>query len=119
MGMRSWLRVDDLPCALNAVKSAGLLATHASLFNVTRSEPEKLLPPDFVIVLTTPPWKRPYSAETLDVEVVVSAMASSMKRGLGVPRLLSMTWTPFTGKRLSNHWAPEIVNAPLVPFALC
>ncbi len=46
--------------------------------NVVRNEPENVLPPDFVIALTTPPVNRPYSAETVDVVVVVSWSASSM-----------------------------------------
>ena len=63
---------------------------------VTRNEPQKSLPPDFVIALTTPPVKRPYSAEIAATDVVVSSIASSMKRLFGVPRMLSWMLTPFT-----------------------
>ena len=51
-----------------------------SFVSVARREPLNVLPPDFVIVLMTPPVNRPYSAETDEVVVVVSWMASSMKR---------------------------------------
>src|ERR1051326_149238 len=44
----------------------------------SRIDPEKSLPPDFVIVLTTPPVKRPYSAEMPPLRTVVSWIASSM-----------------------------------------
>jgi len=43
-----------------------------------RKEPLKSLPPDFVIMLTTPPVKWPYSAEMPPVSTVVSWIASSM-----------------------------------------
>src|SRR4051812_9630349 len=56
---------------------------HEGLVTVSRSEPLNSLPPDFVMVLTTPPVKRPYSAETPLVRRVVSWMASSMKRFSG------------------------------------
>lgn len=79
--------------------------------------PLKILP-ERVIVLMTPPVNRPYSAEMPAVEVVVSWMASSMKRLFGVPRMLSVMTTPLTVTRLSNDWAPEIVTAPLGPLLL-
>ena len=41
-----------------------------------------------------------------------------MKRLFGVPRMLSMTTTPLTEKRLSNDCAPEIVKAAFGPFWL-
>ena len=55
----------------------GVSAFQPSLMNVVRKDPEKLLPPDFVIMLTTPPWNRPYSAEMLPVDTLVSCTASS------------------------------------------
>ena len=70
----------------------------------TRKDPLKVLPPCFVTALMTPPVNRPNSAETPDVIVVVSWMASSMKRLVGVPRTLSWTLTPLTVKTLSNDW---------------
>ncbi len=91
----------------------GVLSFQLSLSRLTRKEPLKLLPPDFVIALITPPVKRPYSAEMPELDVVVSAIASSMKRLFGVPRMLSMTLTPFTMNRLSNVWPPEIVVLPV------
>src|SRR5450830_9336 len=93
------------------VSPEGEIAVHASSENDVRNEPENWLPPDFVTVLTTPPVKRPYSAETELTDVVVSWIASSMKRVFGVPRMLSMTTAPSTVKRLSNVWPPEIVAA--------
>src|SRR4030081_3222902 len=57
----------------------GSLAVHLSLVKVVRNDPENRLLPDFVIGLTTPPAKRPYSAEMLPVWTVVSWIASSMK----------------------------------------
>jgi hypothetical protein len=65
-----------------------------------------------VIALTTPPEKRPYSAEIPDVRTCVSSMASSMKRLCGVPNRLSVTSTPFTMKLLSNAKAPLIEICP-------
>src|SRR5947209_12222640 len=41
----------------------GVSAVHLSLSTVMRAEPLTALPPDFVSALTTPPWKRPYSAD--------------------------------------------------------
>ena len=51
---------------------SGVLADQSSLLRVLRSEPESSLPPDFVRTLTTPPEKRPYSAEIPEVATVVS-----------------------------------------------
>ena len=79
----------------------GVRARQASLANDVRNEPEKLLPPDLVIVLTTPPWNRPYSAEMLPVEIFDSWMASSMNRARAWPRRFSLTTTPFTRFRFS------------------
>ena len=47
-------------------------ARQLSLMSVSRNEPLKRLPPDFVITLTTPPPNRPYSAEIPAVAMVVS-----------------------------------------------
>src|ERR1035437_907446 len=94
------------------------MAIQAGLEKFVRNEPEKLLPPAFVIVLMTPPANRPYSAEIPDVDVVVSWMASSMKRLSGVPRMLSMMLAPFIRKRLSYDWAPETVTAAFGPFCV-
>ena len=96
----------------------GVVLRQSSLSSVTRKEPLKLLPPDFVIALTTPPVKRPNSAEMPEVDVVVSAIASSMKRLFGVPRMLSWMLTPFTVKRLSNDWAPEMTVLPVTALVL-
>ena len=63
--------------------------------NVLRREPLNVLPPDFVIVLITPPTNLPYSAERLDVIVVVSWMASSMNSGSGPLLTFSVMLTPF------------------------
>ncbi len=57
---------------------AGVAAVHLGFDRANRSEPWNSLPPDFVRALTTPPVKRPYSADTLLTVVVVSWMASSM-----------------------------------------
>ncbi len=86
--------------------------------NVVRNEPLNALPPDFVTVFTTPPVKRPNSAETVDVDVVVSAIASSMKRLFGVPRMLSVMTAPSTVKRLSKDWPPEIVTTGATPLPI-
>ncbi len=77
--------------------------------NVVRKEPEKELPPDFVIVFTTPPVKRPNSAEIADEDVVVSWIASSTNRLYGVPRMLSLMTAPSTLNWLSKDCPPEIV----------
>ena len=93
------------------VSREGEIAVQASLFHEVRNDPENWLPPDFVTVLMTPPVKRPNSAETELTDVVVSWIASSMKRLFGVPRMLSMMTAPSTVKRLSNVWPPEMVAA--------
>ncbi len=62
----------------SGVSSPALLDFQLSLPRLARNEPEKRLPPDLVSMLTTPPWKRPYSADTPEVEVVVSWIESSM-----------------------------------------
>ncbi len=59
------------------VSPSGRSARHESLVNESRNDPLKLLPPDLVIMFTTPPLKRPYSAEMFPVEIFVSWMASS------------------------------------------
>src|SRR5690242_5527459 len=41
----------------------GVVAVQAGFVIVSRNEPLNSLPPDFVTVLTTPPVRRPYSAE--------------------------------------------------------
>ncbi len=64
--------------------------------SVVRNEPENELPPDFVTVLMTPPWKRPYSAEIPFTFVVVSWIASSTNRVFGVARMLSVMTAPST-----------------------
>src|SRR5664279_3805987 len=96
--------------------AAGVIAVHASLLSVVRREPLNALPPDFVIAFTTPPVKRPYSAEMAAVDVVVSWIASSMKRLYGVPRMLSTMTAPLTVKRLSYECPPDIVYAAFGPF---
>ena len=52
--------------------SNGVSRVHAGFRKFTRPLPENLLPPLFVIALTTPPVKRPYSAETPEVSTCVS-----------------------------------------------
>ena len=78
------------------------------MLKLTRSEPEKSLPPDLVMTFTTPPVKRPYSAEIPDVEAVVSEIASSMKRFNGPPRRFSLITTPLISQRFSKDMAPEM-----------
>src|ERR1035437_3657819 len=56
----------------------GGVADQAGLVRLSRSDPLKVLPPAFVMVLMTPPANRPYSAEMPPVWVVVSWTASSM-----------------------------------------
>jgi hypothetical protein len=68
---------------------------------LSRSEPVNWLPPDLVIVLTTPPVKPPYSAEMPAVMTVVSWTASSMKSGCACARTLSVIFTPLTMMMLS------------------
>src|SRR5262245_9802206 len=76
-----------------------------------------MLPPDLVTRFTTPPLKRPYSAETPPTDTVVSWMASSIYRGYGVPRRFSVIATPFTINNDSNELDPAIEYAPLGPVA--
>ena len=91
----------------------GVSASQLSFSRLVRSEPWISLPPDLVMVLTTPPVKRPYSAEMPETEAVVSWMASSMKRSSAWPRRFSLTTTPLTMNRFSNDWLPEMVTAPV------
>ena len=79
-----------------------------SLLSVSRKEPLKRLPPDLVTALTTPPVKRPNSAEMPPVATVVSWIASSMKRSNAWPRRFSFSETPLTRKRFSNDIEPAI-----------
>ena len=97
--------------------SNGLVVRQSSFVKVVRNEPLKLSPPERVMALTTPPVKRPYSAEMPDVETVVSWIASSMKSENGVPRMLSWIWTPSSMKRLSADIAPPMVTALFGPVA--
>jgi hypothetical protein len=86
------------------------LLVHDGFSSVSRSEPLNWLPPDFVIEFTTPPVKRPNSAEIAPVSTVVSWMASSMKSGCAWLRTLSMIATPLTMIRLSKPGLPEITS---------
>src|SRR5712671_2994296 len=95
----------------------GVSDRHASLSNVVRNDPLILLPPDFVIMLTTPPPKRPYSAEMAPVDTFVSWIASSMNRLSACPRRFSFTTTPLTRYWLSKESAPAIMMLPLGPLA--
>ena len=56
----------------------GVGSVHLSLLRVSRAVKWNSLPPDLVSVLTTPPLNRPNSAETFEIDVVVSSTASSM-----------------------------------------
>ena len=58
----------------------GTSARQLSLFSVSRKLALNRLPPDLVMTLTTPPPKRPYSAEMPALATVVSWTASSMTR---------------------------------------
>ena len=58
---------------------------------------------------TTPPEKRPNSAEMAPVETVVSCTASSMTSGTPWPRMFSLMTTPLTMKRFSKVMAPLMV----------
>ncbi len=95
----------------------GVSAAQESLTNDTRNDPLNELPPDFVIMLTTPPWSRPYSAEMLAVEIFVSWIASSMNRFRAWPRRFSFTTTPLMRKRFSNDMAPDTMMFPPGPLS--
>src|SRR5438067_1011578 len=64
-------RVSD-GVAARSVDSNGVNERQLSLANDVRNDPLKMLPPDLVMTLATPPSKRPYSADTPAVETVVS-----------------------------------------------
>src|ERR1041385_1498645 len=81
---------------------AGDLADHAALVIESRSDPESSLPPDLVMVETTPPLKRPYSAEMAPVITVVSRIPSSTYIGRICPRTFSVTATPLMSTRLDR-----------------
>ena len=95
----------------------GVKARQLSFSSDRRNDPSRRLLPDFVIALTTPPLNRPNSAETDEVDTVVSWMASSMKDDPSVVRRrLSWITTPFRSTRFSKELAPEIESA-CTPFA--
>src|SRR3954468_9725535 len=96
----------------------GVVVRQLSLLNELRNDPLKRLPPDLVIALTSPPPKRPYSAEIPAVATVVSCSASSMNSVNGCPRRFSVMATPLTMYRLSKDMAPEMLNEPSAPFVL-
>src|SRR4029450_6224734 len=94
----------------------GVSDRHPSLLNVVRSDPLKAFPPDFVIMFTTPPPKRPYSAEIAPVGAFVSWIGSSMNRFRACPRRFSLTTTPLIRYWLSNDSPPAIMMLPLGPL---
>ena len=81
--------------------SSGDSLFHAGLEKLSRTLPEKVLPPRLVIMLMTPPENRPNSAEMPEVSTCVSSIASSMKTLFAVPNRLSLRSTPSTMKTLS------------------
>src|SRR5205823_7751867 len=98
--------------------SYGVRLRQLSLFSVSRNDPLNALPPDLVTTFTTPPWKRPNSAETPDVMTLVSWIASSMYRLFALPRMLSFATTPLIMKLFSydidpatEYWPPGPVGA--------
>src|SRR3954463_3326502 len=107
---------DDLPrrsgLLMFAAFCRGVSSIHFGLLKFSRKLPPNVLPPLFVITLTTPPEKRPYSAEMPPVSTLVCWMASSMNRLLAVPNRLSLMSTPFIMNTLSKEVAPEIASWP-------
>src|SRR5215471_21567368 len=95
VGLRTLVRVV-LCCTSN-----GVIALQVGFARFTRKLPENRLPPLLVMALTTPPEKRPYSAEIPDVSTCVSWIASSMKTFCGEPNRLSFTSMPLIMNRLS------------------
>ena len=96
----------------------GVSAAQASLVNEVRNDPLNRLLPDLVTMLTTPPWKRPYSAEMLPVEIFVSWMASSMNVLRAWPRRFSFTTTPLMRNRFSYDMAPDTMMLPPGPLSV-
>ena len=84
-----------------ALFSSGVSALHAGLVKFERNAPENRLPPLLVMTLTTPPQKRPYSAEMPEVSTWTSSIASSMNRLFGWPSTLSLMSTPSIRNTLS------------------
>ena len=66
------LPVDVLPLVNGCASLPVTYARQLSLLSESRNDPLKRLPPDLVIMLTTPPLNRPNSAETPSVATVVS-----------------------------------------------
>src|SRR6266851_4015084 len=106
----------DLPSRSGFVMPAafwrGVSSIHFGLLKFSRKLPPNVLPPLFVMTLTTPPEKRPYSAEMPPVRMFVCWMASSMNRLFAVPNRLSLMSTPFIMKTLSNDVAPAMASWP-------
>ena len=95
-------------CVAWVKTSYGVRVLHRWLVSSSRTLPENRSPPLLVTAFTTPPEKRPYSADKPEVSVCVSAMASSTNRFCGEPRGLSLISTPSILNTLSN------ANAPLI-----
>ena len=83
---------------------------HEGFVMSTRTLPASRLPPLLVTAFTTPPLKRPYSAEIAPVRICVSSIASSMKRPtsggkidgpLALPKIPKPMSTPSRVMRLS------------------
>ena len=95
--------------------SNGVSVRQSSLFSDSRKLPENWFPPDFVMMLTTPPLNRPNSAETPPLATVVSWIASSIAVSKACPRMFSLMLTPLRRKRFSKVTEPPNENAPAGP----
>ena len=98
--------------------SKGVSVRHLSLLSDSRKLPENWLPPDFVMMLTTPPLNRPNSAETPPLATVVSWMASSIAVSNACPRMFSLMLTPFRRNRFSKLTEPPNEKAPAGPVGV-
>ena len=95
-----------------ALSSRGVSSIHFGFEKFSRKLPLNVLPPLLVTMLMTPPEKRPHSAEIPFVMMLVSWIASSMKRLCGLPNRLSLMSTPFSMNTLSYANAPAMFTWP-------
>ena len=89
-----------------------LSAFQLSLVTSTRPEPWKVLVPDFVITLKTPPWTRPYSAEMFALLTTTSSIVSKLLFAPKVPVVGSVVSTPSKRKTLPESGAPRALGLP-------
>ena len=94
-------------------------AFHESFVTRARALPWNALEPDFVTTLKTPPWKRPYSAETAAFETTTSWIVSKFWLAPNVPVVGSVVSTPSKSQTLPESGAPRAFGLPSPSMSFC